>query len=328
MDRKRALLDVFALLDQNDNGYVELRELKTTATSPTAQGQLEEACETLSWLDLDGDRRVSPEEFVQVFTFMGADMDDRQFELFVEDMKVHTGEPVSRESLLKRVFQSLDRDRSGYIEMHELKTLVGRVAPAESLERARGTLRMFDTNEDGRVSMDEFLSVFEFLGQDLDDTEFHLATTVVMDKLSGRQPLVLLDVRSDEERVVSVMPGAVPVCLQPAPAATWGYALAGGAPAAAAVVREALALTTAAAMPAAQPPVVVAYCSTGELGGVAALLLSEALKVTVYNMCGGIINYYNQGGSVARLSDGKQVQALHPGGQQQRAFVTRPNNYR
>lgn len=39
---------------------------------------------------------------------------------------------------------------------------------------------------------------------------------------------------------------------------------------------------------------VACYCSTGELGGVAALLLSDALRITVYNVCGGIINYYNQ----------------------------------
>ena len=46
--------------------------------------------------------------------------------------------------------------------------------PQESLERAHGTLRMFDTNEDGRVSADEFLGVFEFLGQDMDDAEFQV----------------------------------------------------------------------------------------------------------------------------------------------------------
>ncbi len=149
-----------------------------------------------------------------------------------------------------------------------------------------------------------------------------------MDKLSSRQSLVLLDVRPEEERAVSGMPGALPLNLQPAPAATWGYSLAGGGAAAASLVRDGLAIAAAAAAPSAQPPVVVSYCSTGELGGVAALLLSDALKMTVYNMCGGIINYYNQGGSVCRATDGKQVQALHYGVAQQRAFVTRPNNFK
>ncbi|PNW70413.1 hypothetical protein CHLRE_17g718750v5 [Chlamydomonas reinhardtii] len=673
MDRQEALRDIFRLIDVNGNGQIELKELKALATDPTAQGKLLEANDTLTWLDLDGDRQVSEEEFMQVFDFVGTDMSDREFELLLEDMRAQAasagvGAALSREALLKRVFQALDKDNSGYIEMHELKTLVGQVAPAESLERAHGTLRMFDTNEDGRVSADEFLGVFEFLGQDMDDAEFqgllsrlqekgfealyegdythphscrawlagevvptlregllallkeveknkldlatgvpwdggahmprgwrpfsplrwlsewlvraatapppgsvpegggldgldafglaqhislesmnraekiayvfsqidagnagyiladhlvhtvqlifadgaagvtdahsiidpvlatmginpvdstidkdefeqaitqmtsmlseeefdeaarvvvaqrdwrycrsrpdkfrylfrsldldhsnqlnlnelkvlaqrmdpdtneetiaatlefldkdgseqvsaeefveamssllahidadaelddmvqrmlhmrsdadpahevepaqladfvrglrtHIAaaqlpTSTIMDKLAGRQPLVLLDVRPDEERLVSVMPGATHVTLTPAPAATWGYVLTGGAPAAAAVVREALATATATALPTAAPPVVACYCSTGELGGVAALLLSDALRITVYNVCGGIINYYNQGGSVCRLGDGKQVQALHPGSQQQRAFITRPNNFR
>ncbi|KAG2449861.1 hypothetical protein HYH02_005384 [Chlamydomonas schloesseri] len=673
MNRREALQDIFRLIDVNGNGQIELKELKSLATDPTAQGKLLEANDTLTFLDLDGDRLVSEDEFMQVFEFVGADMSDREFELLLEDMKAQAaaagmGAPPSREALLKRVFQALDKDNSGYIEMHELKTLVGQVAPAESLERARGTLRMFDTNEDGRVSLDEFLAVFDFLSQDMDDTEFHgllsrlqekgfealyegdykhphtcrawlevevlptlregllallkeveknkldlatglpweggvhmprgwrpfsplrwlsewlvrattapppgsapagssvdgldafglaqhvslesmsraekiayifsqidagntgfiladhlvhtaqlifadgaagvmdahavidpvlaamginpvdssidqnefeqaitqmtsmlsaeefdeaarvvvaqrdwrycrsrqdkfrylfrsldldhsnqlnlnelkvlaqrmdpdtneetiaatldfldkdgseqvsaeefveamgsllahvdsdaelddmvqrmlhmrsdadpahevepaaladyvhglrthnvaaqLPASTIMDKLAGRQPLVLLDVRSDEERLVSVMPGAVHVALAPAPAATWGHVLAGGAPAAAAVVREALAAATATALPTAAPPVVACYCSTGELGGVAALLVSDALRITVYNVCGGIINYYNQGGSVCRLGDGKQVQALHPGSQQQRAYITRPNNFR
>lgn len=674
MDRRSELRKVFDLYDRNGNGMIEIRELLELTKSETLQAKLEEARETMAWLDRDGDHQVSPQEFCEVFEFISAGMDDREFELYAEDMKVQAGGTTTREMMLKRVFQQLDRDKSGYIELYELKSLVGRVAPAESVSRAHGTLRMFDANEDGRVSVDEYLTFFNFLAQDMDDTEFHdllrrlsekgfealyegdykhphdcrgwlqaevvpllreglvalageverhkldLATGVpwdegvhmprgwrpfspcrwladwltaaanrpppgtdprdgggvlgaegeggegpgrgpgksleemdreeklayifaqidanaagsipaphvvataelifadgaggvtdpsaligptlaglglhpqdssvdvneftqalmqmtsmlseeefdeaarvvaaqrdwrycrsrpdkfrylfhsldldhsgqlslpelkvlaqrmdpdtseetiaatlefldkdnsesvsteefveamcsllshvdteeelddmvqrmlhigsgvdaatevepgpladfarglrthhvaaqlpasaVMDKLSSRQPLVLLDVRPEEERAVSTMPGALPLNLQPAPAATWGYSLAGGGAAAASLVRDGLAIAAAAAAPSAQPPVVVSYCSTGELGGVAALLLSDALKMTVYNMCGGIINYYNQGGSVCRATDGKQVQALHPGSVQQRAFVTRPNNFK
>ncbi|GIL76527.1 hypothetical protein Vretimale_6036 [Volvox reticuliferus] len=669
MDRKEALLEVFRLIDSSNDGYLDIEELKALASDATTQGKLAEAQETISWLDLNGDMQVSAEEFVEVWLFVTSGTDDQEFEQFMDDMKVHVGGTISREVMLKRVFNGLDRDHSGFIEMHELKTLVGGVAPAESVERAQGTLRMFDTNQDSKVSMDEFLSVFGFLVQDMGDAEFRvfisnlaekgfealyegdyrhphacrawleaevlptlkqgllelvkevekdaldlatglpwdegehmprgwrpfsplrwlsewvlnaamggkqrtteqgadgeggegqglvpvknleamsreekvvylfnqidvngsgsipsshlismaelifadgfggvrdarstiiepvlaslgvspvdgtvdleqfqvaiaqmtsnlsdsefdeaarivaaqrdwrycrsrsdkfrylfhsldldhsgslnfqelkllaqrmdpdtseetvsatleymdrdntesvsveefveamtvllahvdsetelddmvqrmlhmrggvdpanevepaplaafvralrthlvaaqLPTSTVMDKLTGRQPIVLLDVRPEEERQVSVMPGAIPVTLQPAPAATWGYALAGGPGSAATRIREALATASAAAQPSAQPPVVAAYCSTGELGGVAALLLSEAMRITVYNICGGIINYYNQGGYVIRVSEGKQVQALHPGSNQQRAFITRPNNYR
>lgn len=33
------------------------------------------------------------------------------------------------------------------------------------MSRAHGTLRMFDANEDGRVSVDEYLTFFNFLAQ-------------------------------------------------------------------------------------------------------------------------------------------------------------------
>ncbi|KAG2491287.1 hypothetical protein HYH03_010293 [Edaphochlamys debaryana] len=115
MDRPASLLALFRLIDKDNNGYVEPKELKSLASSPTAYGKLEEAHETLTWLDLDGDQRVSPEEFVEVFTFVCSQMDDREFELFVEDAKVQAGAAPNREMMLKRVYQQLDRDRSGWV---------------------------------------------------------------------------------------------------------------------------------------------------------------------------------------------------------------------
>lgn len=54
----------------------------------------------------------------QVFDFVGTDMSDREFELLLEDMRAQAasagvGAALSREALLKRVFQALDKDNSG-----------------------------------------------------------------------------------------------------------------------------------------------------------------------------------------------------------------------
>ncbi|EFJ49327.1 hypothetical protein VOLCADRAFT_90146, partial [Volvox carteri f. nagariensis] len=587
LERKDALLEVFRLIDVGNDGFLDFDEVKALASDSTTQGKIEEAVTTILMLDLNGDAKVSAEEFVEVFLFVTSGMDEQEFELFVDDMKVHAGGGTSREMMLKRVFSALDRDHSGvtsptyvspctagvcgrFIEMHELKTLVGCVGPEDALERARGTLRMFDTDADEKVSVEEFLTFFDSLVHDMSDTDFRafvshltekgfellyegnyrhphgcrtwleeevmptlkqgmlellkevekdvmdLATGIPWEEgehmprgwrpfsplhwLSnwllnaatggrprtteqgedgddgegpGLVPVKNLEAMSREEKVVYLFnqidvngSGTIPtshlvsmaelifadgaggirdarntviapvlagmglhpldgvVDLQefqtamaqmtsmlsdsefdeaarivaaqrdwrycrtradkfrylfhsldldhsgslnfqelkllaqrmdpdtseetvsatleymdrdnsdsvsveefvealgvllghvdsetelddmPAPAATWGYALAGGPASAAARIRETLAAATAAAQPSAQPPVVAAYCSTGELGGVAALLLSEALRITVYNMCGGIINYYNQGGSVIRVADGKQV---------------------
>jgi hypothetical protein len=47
----------------------------------------------------------------------------------------------------------------------------------------------------------------------------------------------------------------------------------------------------------------------------------------VRSLCGGLINYYNQGGRV-RDPHGREVQAIHPGGADYRQFITRPNNFK
>jgi predicted sulfurtransferase len=73
-------------------------------------------------------------------------------------------------------------------------------------------------------------------------------------------------------------------------------------------------------------PRVVAYCNTGERSAAASVLLSQALGLAVRSLCGGIINYYNQGGRV-RVS-GAEVQAIHPGSAELKPFVTRPNSFK
>lgn len=75
------------------------------------------------------------------------------------------------------------------------------------------------------------------------------------------------------------------------------------------------------------PAVVVCYCATGARGGAAAKAISAALGITAYNLCGGLINYYNQGGQVVDAK-GRQIQAIHPGSQAYALYVERPNKYK
>lgn len=44
-------------------------------------------------------------------------------------------------------------------------------------------------------------------------------------------------------------------------------------------------------------------------------------------LCGGLLNYYNQGGRV-RDAQGREVQAIHPGAPELRQYITRPNNFK
>lgn len=283
----------------------------------------------------------------------------------------------SREEKFRYLFHYVDLDRSGTLSISELKVMALRMDPGASADTINATLGFLDRDASDSVSEGEFVGALSALlseveeeaelddavqrmlnigtgsvGDPADEVEpeplatlarnlkthrvaAQLPASIVMDKLTSRQPIVLIDVRSEEERAVSTMPGALTMGLTASPGSQWGYVLTAGADAAAGTAREALAAAGAAATAAvaAQPPVVVAYCNTGERAGVAALLLGEAMRATVYNMCGGIINYYNQGGNVFAAAEeggaqGKQVQSLHPGAAKLRSMVTRPNNFR
>lgn len=91
-------------------------------------------------------------------------------------------------------------------------------------------------------------------------------------RLRTGEKIVLLDVREPEENAVSALPGArlaVPGQVRTMPLA--------GIPANATVVT---------------------YCTVGARAGRAAVILEERLGRPVYNLSGGIIAWYNRGGTV------------------------------
>ncbi|KDO32190.1 hypothetical protein SPRG_19488 [Saprolegnia parasitica CBS 223.65] len=53
-------------------------------------------------------------------------------------------------------FQRYDRDGSGYLELPEFKTLLSELGVAPSEERLAAYMETFDTNNDGKISFDEF----------------------------------------------------------------------------------------------------------------------------------------------------------------------------
>ena len=87
---------------------------------------------------------------------------------------------------------------------------------------------------------------------------------------------------------------------------------------------------TLGAMPdEAAAPSVVVYCGTGMRSGAMAIQLSAALGLPVGSLCGGIINYYNQGGTVHSPEQGRAVQSLHPGKPENKALIgPRPNGFK
>jgi rhodanese-related sulfurtransferase len=116
----------------------------------------------------------------------------------------------------------------------------------------------------------------------------------LQEKLKKGERVVLLDVREPKENEVSALPGArlaVPGQIETMPL--------GGIPANATVVT---------------------YCTVGGRSGKAAVLLEKRLSRPVYNLDGGIIEWFNSGGQVIDPS-GKPVDRIDAWGEPWSSFV-------
>ena len=67
-------------------------------------------------------------------------------------------------------FEKYDSNKSNFIEIAELKSLMIDVAKECKLDRPddeeiQDTLKNFDTNQDNKISLEEFMSLFQILYQ-------------------------------------------------------------------------------------------------------------------------------------------------------------------
>jgi rhodanese-related sulfurtransferase len=76
--------------------------------------------------------------------------------------------------------------------------------------------------------------------------------------------------------------------------------------------------------------VVICYDSMGLRGGLAAIELEKFLNngTAVYNLCGGIIQWYNEEGEVQHPVEKHAVQSLHPHQRLNTGFVKRHNEFK
>jgi Ca2+-binding EF-hand superfamily protein len=67
-------------------------------------------------------------------------------------------------------FKKYDKDKSNFIDLGELKSLMTDIAkeinfPAPEDSEIQETLKEYDANQDKRISLDEFMKLFEVLYQ-------------------------------------------------------------------------------------------------------------------------------------------------------------------
>lgn len=100
-------------------------------------------------------------------------------------------EEMSREAKLGAVFDHLDADGSGALDLQELMLLVSRT-PGQDVERAAGLMSQMDADQSGNVDMREYVAIMDALTAGLPDDQFDAMIKKMLSSrsyvsLSGRE---------------------------------------------------------------------------------------------------------------------------------------------
>lgn len=129
---------LFTTLDQDNDGVVESHEARKALVGKLPADQIETMIEAL----------MSSEGNVRYTEFMGQMLAQKQ---------------KSTKHSLWKLFQDVDQDGSGYLDIRELEELLKRPAVAKMMagRNAVDLMREMDDNNSGRVSWQEFKDVLD-----------------------------------------------------------------------------------------------------------------------------------------------------------------------
>lgn len=146
-DEMESLRAHFSSCDTNNDGFIsksELSELMRLLRQEDSEERLEAIVKSI---DINKDGLVSFEEFTILYKRL---------------KKASAGQVPSTDvkADAHNAFKVFDRDDDGYITLPEIKLVMSYLGENVDEEKALQMLKMADTNQDGKISEQEFLSVF------------------------------------------------------------------------------------------------------------------------------------------------------------------------
>ena len=143
---KSAVLQVFALADEDGSGALDFQELYGIATSEA------EAAAILDQLDTNKDGQISVEEWVSFFMELFARR-SRVAEFLLERC-VHLIFEREFMGICRALFEEFDKDSSGQLELQEILLAIG------DDEQGAALLEYADTSGDKVLQLDEWMRFF------------------------------------------------------------------------------------------------------------------------------------------------------------------------
>jgi rhodanese-related sulfurtransferase len=143
------------------------------------------------------------------------------------------------------------------------------------------------------IAVEDYLSIVD--GKTRAFWSFAISTTEVAERLQGKSPPILIDIREKEEYDESHLAKARFISFR------------------------SFEITKLSDLPKDQP--IILYCTIGYRSGKVARMLSDAGFTNVHHIRGGIIQWFNEGREVVR--DGKPVNEIHPYSDEWKRFIRR-----
>jgi len=135
----RELKQAFELFDKNNDGTINLSEMKEVMKSLGRDPTEEELKDMINNIDLDGNQVVDFNEFLQM---MG-----------------HNSTASDRSAELKQVFAIFDKNGDGYISKPEMKAAMKKMNENFTDSEIETIISDADLDEDGEVNFHEFVAL-------------------------------------------------------------------------------------------------------------------------------------------------------------------------
>ena len=182
MTREEKLVLCFRAMDRDGDGNLTFEETLRVCRDIDPGGGREEASSMVRWMDVNEDGQVDEREYVTALLGLMEHLDEDVFDVFVERVLTAARFANSaRLEKLKMVFEKCDVDGDGYLDVEELRALAKALIVGGDEVKVERTMRWLDSNEDDKVSFDEFLGPLSRSTETVDDDRFDAAVKQILE---------------------------------------------------------------------------------------------------------------------------------------------------
>ncbi|KAL4238873.1 hypothetical protein ACF0H5_003580 [Mactra antiquata] len=138
--------DAFALLDKNNDGFLNYTEVKEILISTGKEGREDYIKQVIRAVDTDDDGMINFPEFLN---------------MIANHFSSNANEEEPQGTELKQMFGIFDRDNDGYITHTEMKRALDELDGDVPHKEIEGMIQEADTDGDGKLTFDEFAAIMK-----------------------------------------------------------------------------------------------------------------------------------------------------------------------